>query len=218
MTRAFPAIAVAAGILCTSPSPASALDMVAGGFGADPASFFVPPSSGLHSSFFGGSYRSALGVGQFTPRSAVMNFDHSRTEAPPVSLELGVDTSWLDRIQRPLATASTDGLYGAGSMLVGGGMRVADIGVMGGLGRTQLFGSTTDMVAAGLSIGPVSARVAFGQRGTTTAESSGVRDVMMFSTDLAAWSWLTLEGDVAFGTVPDEGEQAIGRVGVRLEF
>jgi hypothetical protein len=48
----------------------------------------------------------------------------------------------------------------------------------------------------------------------------------MLSTDLAAWSWLTLESDFALGSNPaaerDRGQDrepvAVGRFGLRLNF
>ena len=53
------------------------------------------------------------------------------------------------------------------------------------------------------------------------------RDVLMLSTDLAAWSWLTLESDLAVGLAPGavDGQRdrnrepvAAGRFGLRLNF
>ncbi|MCB9943658.1 MAG: hypothetical protein H6851_08590 [Geminicoccaceae bacterium] len=209
---------VVLGVAASGPASVRAMEMVAGGFGSDPSEFFVPPSAGLHSRFVEGASRSAIGVGEFTPRGSILGTGGGASRGNDFGLSLGIDTSWLDRLQRPLASAPTTGLYGVGSMLVGGGLKVSDIGVMGGFGRTRLFGATTDMVAAGLSYGRVNARVAFGQPGAASAGDGSVRDVMMFSTDLAAWSWLTLEGDVAVGTVAEDGDQAVGRVGVRLQF
>jgi hypothetical protein len=42
----------------------------------------------------------------------------------------------------------------------------------------------------------------------------------MLSTDLAAWSWLTLESDLAVGTSEHRADEglAVGRLGVRLNF
>ena len=78
-------------------------------------------------------------------------------------------------------------------------------------------GFQTDMVGAGVSYGGISARLALAETQTPVGET---RSTMLLSTDLAAWSWLTLEGDLAVtGASNDlpEGDAA-GRLGIRLSF
>ena len=75
-----------------------------------------------------------------------------------------------------------------------------------------------------VSAGRVRAEIAYGQ---SQAASGVPQDVLMLSTDLAAWSWLTLESDLALGSrsasVDGAGERnrdavAAGRFGLRLNF
>ena len=211
-------IAMAAALLVAGKSgTVAAIEMRAGGFGAEPEAFFARPSSGLHSRLTFGGRGWGAALSGFTPRSSGLPVHASSLESAAYGLSLGIESGWLDRLLRPVSTTATTGLYGTDSMIVGGALQLEDVAVMGGLGRAQLFGSTTDMVTAGLSYGRIRARFAYGQSGTGSKVSS-VRDVMMFSTDLAAWSWLTLEGDLAFGETAGDGDQAIGRLGVKLQF
>ncbi|HEX2529316.1 MAG TPA: hypothetical protein VHL31_23865 [Geminicoccus sp.] len=75
----------------------------------------------------------------------------------------------------------------------------------------------TEILGAGVAYGGVSARLALAETQTPVGET---RSSMLLSTDLAAWSWLTLEGDLALtGSSTDlpEGDAA-GRLGIRLSF
>jgi hypothetical protein len=81
-----------------------------------------------------------------------------------------------------------------------------------GEGRFQ-----TELVGAGVEYGAVSARLALAETETPVGDT---RSTMLLSTDLAAWSWLTLEGDLALTSGTDhqpEGDAA-GRLGLRLSF
>ena len=195
----------------------NAVEMVPGTFGNAPETFFAKPSASLHSRLVIPSRVPATSFDGFTPRSSGGPVWEWRTRSESSGLSLGVDSAWLERLLRPVSASRTDGLYGTESMLVGGALQLEDVAVMGGLGRTQLFGTTADMITAGLTYGRVRARIAYGQSSTRT-DPTTVRDVMMFSTDLAAWSWLTFEGDLAIGESSVEGDQAIGRLGVKLQF
>ena len=102
-------------------------------------------------------------------------------------------------------------------------MRWSDWTVGGGLGRAQVLGENVDLMSATLGYGRITAGVAYGQ--STPAEGNP-QDVLMFSTDLAAWSWLTLESDLALGShgnvdrerTRDREPVAAGRLGLRLNF
>ncbi|WP_222183479.1 hypothetical protein [Geminicoccus harenae] len=81
-----------------------------------------------------------------------------------------------------------------------------------GEGRFQ-----TELVGAGVAYGGVAARLALAETETPVGDT---RSTMLLSTDLAAWSWLTLEGDLAITgrseSRPDG--DAAGRFGIRLSF
>ena len=74
-------------------------------------------------------------------------------------------------------------------------------------------------MAATLGYGRVRAELAYGQ---SQAATGVPQDVLMLRTDLAAWSWLTLESDLALGSGATAERQetsvAAGRVGLRLNF
>ena len=75
----------------------------------------------------------------------------------------------------------------------------------------------TDVVGAGVRFGRLGARVALAETEAAIGQS---RSTMLLSTDLAAWSWLTLEGDLALTSGSDvrpDGDAA-GRLGIRLSF
>jgi hypothetical protein len=118
--------------------------------------------------------------------------------------------------------ASTTGSPAA--LTVGGAMRWSDWSLGGGLGRAQVLGENVDLMAATLGYGRVTAEIAYGQ---SEATAGAPQDVLMLSTDLAAWSWLTVESDLALGSrsggiasdrARDREPVAAGRFGLRLNF
>ena len=105
-------------------------------------------------------------------------------------------------------------------MVVGGALRWAGWSLGGGLGRAEFMGRDVDLFSALLGYGRLSAELSLGQ---SAEYQNGRNDVMMLSTDLAAWSWLTLESDLALGSAGATSERqenavAAGRVGLRLNF
>jgi hypothetical protein len=103
-------------------------------------------------------------------------------------------------------------------------MHWSDWTIGGGLGRAQVLGTDLDLMSASLGYGRVTAEIALGQSDASSVRQP--RDVLMLSTDLAAWSWLTLESNLAVGSPPGvEGDRdrsrepvAAGRFGLRLNF
>lgn len=108
---------------------------------------------------------------------------------------------------------------GRSSMVVGGALRWAGWSVGGGLGRAEFLGRDVDVLSASVGFGRLNAELSLGQ---SAEYQNGRNDVMMLSTDLAAWSWLTLESDLALGSGATAERQetsvAAGRVGLRLNF
>jgi hypothetical protein len=78
-------------------------------------------------------------------------------------------------------------------------------------------GFQTELVGAGIEYGVVAARLALAETETPVGDT---RSTMLLSTDLAAWSWLTLEGDLALtgGSENQPEGDAAGRLGIRLSF
>jgi hypothetical protein len=227
-----PLAAVAALSVCVlGAARASALELVAGGYGAGAQGAAgaegLPP--GDERLVFGGGDGSAGLALDFTPRHGAgvwsgeqgagapepaLRFDLTVSEDPGAALDqLGFGTA--------RAQAGTDP-QGRTALTVGGAMRWSDWSLGGSLGRAQILGTDVDLMAASFGYGRVTAEIAYGQ---SEASATTPRDVLMLSTDLAAWSWLTLESDFALGSNPaidrdhDRGEPvAVGRFGLRLNF
>ncbi|MGD9507702.1 MAG: hypothetical protein AB7I59_08805 [Geminicoccaceae bacterium] len=209
-------------------APAQALELVPGGYGS------LPEASSQESpapfSVDGSANEPGLSL-EFTPRASVSPWSGGAdTDDLPLSFGLTVRANSVPTVP-PTASSPTsrDALRASTaanqfSLTVGGAMRWSDWSVGGGLGRAHVLGEDVDLMAATLGYGRVRAEIAYGQSQPT----SGVpQDVLMLSTDLAAWSWLTLESNLALGSrsanVDGAGERnrdavAAGRLGLRLNF
>jgi hypothetical protein len=168
----------------------------------------------------------------FTPRSGSglwARTDADKDAAPRVHFDLTVRSGGADGIERFGLGTTRDALRANSNpvptaLTVGGAMRWSDWSVGGGLGRAQILGDNVDLMAATLGYGRLTAELAYGQ---SESIEGPPKEVLMLSTDLAAWSWLTLESDLALGsrsgTVDGERERnrepvAAGRFGLRLNF
>lgn len=209
-------------------APAQALELVAGGYGTLPEASAqdAPAPLGV------GGPTSQPGLSlEFTPRASVSPWSGTADDdGPPLSFGLTVRGNTAPPVTLPAGSpTSRDALRAStiatqSSLTVGGAMRWSDWSVGGGLGRAHVLGEDVDLMAATLGYGRVRAEIAYGQSQAT----SGVpQDVLMLSTDLAAWSWLTLESDLALGSrsagVDGTRERnrdavAAGRFGLRLNF
>lgn len=209
--------------------PAQALELVPGGYGevSQPSS----PAASAPLGMAGASAAPGLSL-EFTPRgsvSALSGSDVVDVDVPTLRFDLTVRAN-AAQATLPLANDTSHDAFRANtaapqsSLTVGGAMRWSDWSVGGGLGRAHVLGEDVDLMAATLGYGRVSAEIAYGQAQPT----AGVpQDVLMFSTDLAAWSWLTLESDLAVGArgasvdrPEDRNRDAVasGRLGLRLRF
>ncbi len=219
---------LAAALMVSGASVASALELVPGGYGAAaPAqqSDVVDESVDLS----GGLASPSVAL-EFTPRGGAALWSRSDDpESPGLRFDLTVHGSPTERLERFDLGTSRDA-YRASStamptaLTVGGAMRWSDWSLGGGLGRAQVLGEDVDLMAASLGYGPLTAELAYGQSQPVQGQP---RDVLMLSTDLAAWSWLTLESDLAVGSRVDtvDGQRdrnrepvAAGRLGLRLNF
>ena len=204
---------------------ARALDLVAGGYGTAPIEQQEGDTSSLELSQPAPESGMTL---DFTPRSdAGLWMKPGGADEPSFSLGLTArgTPETLDRLS--LGT-SYDAL-GSGvrswppsALTVGGAMRWSDWSLGGGVGRAQVLGEDVSVMSAVLGYGRFSAGIAYGQAGSNQGTAG---NVVMLSTDLATWSWLTLESDLAVGShqagVDREREAepvAAGRFGIRLNF
>lgn len=106
----------------------------------------------------------------------------------------------------------------AGALEVGGALEWSDWTLGSGYTRAPLFGGEADLMSASVGYGRLQASLAYGQ----SERQSDQLDVLMFSTNLDALSWLSVESDIAVGSPPDSSDNreplAAGRVGIRLNF
>jgi hypothetical protein len=162
----------------------------------------------------------------FTPRGAVRGRAGDGTDAfelPTLHFDLSqgsVQSHRLDllSIAGPrLTTTGVATVTDSESMLVGGAVEWSDWRIGGSFFQASSGASDMQMLGASVGYGRISAGFAYGLS-ESTAESAD-RDFFMFSTNLAARPWLTLEGDIGYmpGEVA-EPQSTVGRLGVRLRF
>ncbi|MFO1036146.1 MAG: hypothetical protein U1E45_04805 [Geminicoccaceae bacterium] len=156
----------------------------------------------------------ALSMG-FTPRSGVAKDD------PPlvrfrVDLDGGAESERIGRLGFAGGNDLQPGVMsGASNLLVGGAVEFGDWSVGGAYQQFNLLGNQADLMSATLGYGSLSTSLSYGQ---TETQQGPPMDVMLLSTDLAAWSWLTLQSDVLVGKDGRTEPMAAGRVGFRLKF
>jgi hypothetical protein len=157
----------------------------------------------------------------FTPRNPLSlifgQADGPGAEPAEVRLSVTRSRSQAERLASLGPAANHQPGTPARTLEIGGALRWSDWTVGSGYARAPLFGGEADLLSASLGYGRVQARLAYGQADTGAADTL---DVLMLSTDLAAWSWLTLESDVALGSGESRTDEAmaVGRLGVRLNF
>lgn len=115
----------------------------------------------------------------------------------------------VPRLPSPGTEAGTDGLA------IGGVLAWAGWTLGGSYTFGALPGASLDLWTGQIGYGPVTARLGYGQE---AAVGRLERQLWLFGTDFATWSWLTLEGDVAVTAQPDREPTTVGRLGVRLNF
>lgn len=165
--------------------------------------------------------RSAAAVSfDFTPRNPLsLLFDDAAPDlTKPAELRLGIARDPVVS-SRFMSLGSTDEarVPPGGALEIGGALHWADWVIGSAYSKAPLFGGEADLVSATLGYGRLHARLGYGQ---TDRQQADTLDVLTLSTDLAAWSWLTLETDLAVGASEDRETESLaaGRLGVRLNF
>ena len=210
-------IAAGAVALGLAVAPAVAMTLVPGGYGVEIDSYQPAPLA-MQQRHFSSSAGNAGFTLDFTPRASGSLFSQPSTLEGDgsASLSLGLQRGYGDQLRFGsigLIGPSTDPTDG---LAIGGALSINEWEVSGSVGRANLLGNDADVFAAGLGYGRVNARLVYGHVPETTNRLGG--DVLMLSTDLAAWSWLTLQGDVAVSETLANEPLTVGRIGVRLNF
>jgi hypothetical protein len=211
-------VAATALVVGLSAMSAVAMDLVPGGYGAEGAAIGDRAALTLRQNQFTASTENAGLTLDFTPRASGSLFSRPAAldEGSTTSLSLGFEGRYGEELRLGTigltgqSTAATDGLA------LGGALSVDEWEISGSVGRANLLGTDADVFSAGLGYGRVNARLVYGQLPQSTSGVEG--DLLMFSTDLAAWSGLTLEGDVAVSDTLADEPLTVGRIGLRLNF
>ena len=214
-----PLVLACALVMGAGTMPASAMELVAGGYGADLEPYAPSASLAMQNRDFASSASVAGLTLDFTPRASGSLFNpRVETDADSsLSLSFGVQDRYSDQLRLDtigLSNRTDDPSHG---LAIGGALSFNDWQFTGSVGRTNLLGNDADVFAAGIGYGRVNARLVYGHVPRMTS-GGNTGDVLMLSTDLAAWSWLTLEGDVAVSDSLATEPLTVGRVGVRLNF
>jgi hypothetical protein len=217
--KSFMLVVAAVGLVAGAPAYAETLTpghLLAEFLGPDGA---VQPADVSAEQFTASRESAALSLG-FTPRNPLTLLfpDAQPTLAEQAELRLSVardDASRFTALGTAEAPSGSSTVTGA--LEIGGALHWSDWTVGSGYARAPLFGGDADLVSASLGYGPIEAKLSYGQ---STRAQADTLDVLMLSTDLAAWSWLTLETDLAVGASQDRTDEslAVGRLGVRLSF
>lgn len=201
---------------------ALAFDLVPGGYAAPVDSAWIDPVRRDIVDDAAGDGPGGLAL-DFTPRSStgVVTLEGAEQEGGRLSFDLVISsapTLAADRLGLGASAAAGRPVQPqrGGGLAVGGAMRWSDWTLGGTYGRAAMLGADMDLMAAMVGYGRLNAQVAYAQ---AVDEKANPLDVLMLSTDLAAWSWLTLESDLALGADrATEESVAAGRVGIRLNF
>jgi len=148
-------------------------------------------------------------------RPGTMSFGFTPRGSATDRLRFDLTAAPLEVAPEPRAATSLDG--GDDGFVLGGALVWNDWTFNSTMQQLSEGRFQTELVGAGVAYGGVAARLALAETETPVGET---RSTMLLSTDLAAWSWLTLEGDLAF-TGRSEGRpdgDAAGRFGIRLSF
>ncbi len=144
----------------------------------------------------------------FTPRSAVrLTLESDR--------HLRRTTGRLAPVTAPApATVAVGESPAATGLVVGGAIESGDFAFGAIYARPQVGGTTGDLLAANFRIGGFTARM-----GVVHPADAATGDILLFSSELAATSWLALESDVLLGLgAQTESALAAGRIGIRMDF
>lgn len=158
----------------------------------------------------------------FTPRAGGSLLLDAPEEADrgSLGLQLGlaVGTAGLGRLDglglAPRQPSPGTNAAGEG-LAIGGALAWAGWTLGGSYTFGALAGGSLDLWTGQVGYGPVTARLGYGQE---VAVGRLERQLWLFGTDVATWSWLTLEGDVAVTAQPDREPTTVGRLGLRLNF
>lgn len=211
-------VAAAALLVGLATTPALSMNLVPGGYGAEVAVSGTTAPLAMQQRQFSSTTAGAGLTLDFTPRASGSLFSRPapRDETISTSLSFGLQGGYGEQLRLGSIGLSGQSRASTEGLAVGGALTINDWEISGAVGRANLLGTDADVFSAGVGYGRVNARLVYGQLPQSTSGLGG--DLLMFSTDLAAWSWLTLQGDVAVSDTLTSEPLTVGRVGLRLNF
>ena len=219
-----------AAALALSATPALAVQLVPGGaLQAQPRAGATPEVGHLAADGFASSAAGEPAFSMaFTPRGGMSlllgESQPGPSNLPALRLDLGGSLLGHHALESGDPFARGGGLAAeragldtgsSGGLLIGGALQWERWSLGGGYTQTDLLGDPADLMGASIGYGALTARLAYGAapEGDRTGGS-----LWLFSTDLAASSWLSLEGDLAVRSRPETEPATVGRLGLRLNF
>jgi hypothetical protein len=223
MVRCLRVGVVVGGVLAgMMPAAAPALDLVEGRALHEPLGAAVPALDALRPA----AVRELPGLTlSFTPRDSfgVGPEPGGRSEPPTLRLSLVPGDREAARVDRVDLLGGGTPRHRAASALdsdafeVGGAFELDGWSLAGSYLELADVDGTTRVLGGGVGYGRLGLRLAYGQSERTF--DPGDREFWLFSTNLAARSWLSLEGDVGYTpSQQTEPSSAVGRIGLRLRF
>lgn len=210
--------ATAAILFGLSVLPAAAMELVPGGYGADFGADGDAAPLSMQARQFSSTTGGAGLTLDFTPRASGSLFSRPAASGEPdsSSLSFGLQGGYGEQLRLGAIGLSGRSTHSTEGLAIGGALSIDAWEITGAVGRANLLGTDADVFSAGVGYGRVNARLVYGHLSQNTSGLGG--DLLMFSTDLAAWSGLTLQGDVAVSDTLADEPLTVGRIGLRLNF
>lgn len=226
--KLFAGTALAAALLVGGALPARALSLVEGRYIEQNPGGEMPAASDDAKLSDGDRFNSDRFILRFTPRDPMsaslreQGFDDADLPSLRISMEAGgAEAGRLDLMNigpmPGLGVSPANPTPETQTLAIGGAVELNDWAVGATFLQSSGLGQQAEMAGATLGYGRLTSRLAIGEQ-STIYEGSG-KEFYLFSTDLAARPWLSLEGDLGFTPAQQDTDQsAVGRVGVRLKF
>ncbi|SNB75879.1 hypothetical protein SAMN07250955_11427 [Arboricoccus pini] len=221
-------MALTAALLLEAAPSAHALSLVEGRYIEQNSGGDAPVANDDAKLSDGNRFNSDRFVLRFTPRdpmsASLRQQGADDTDLPNLRISMeagGAEAGRLDLMNigpmPGLGISPANPTPGTQTLAIGGAVELNDWAVGATFLQSSGLGLQAEMAGASLGYGRLTSRLAIGEQ--SSVYEGGSKEFYLFSTDLAARPWLSLEGDLGFTPAQQNTDQsAVGRVGVRLKF